>query len=66
MAIENYAANGRPFGPDKQGLNWTYQILPYLEEGAIRGLTTQAQLQAAQVPLYVCPSRRVSGYPHKH
>ena len=56
--IANYVANGRPFGPDKQGLNWTYQILPYLEEDAIRGITTQAQLQAAQVPLYVCPSRR--------
>src|SRR6478672_9876383 len=56
--IANYVANGRPFGPDKQGLNWTYQILPFLEEDAIRGITTQAQLQSAQVPLYVCPSRR--------
>ena len=36
--IEDYVASGRPFGPDKQGLNWTYQILPYLEEGAIAGL----------------------------
>jgi prepilin-type N-terminal cleavage/methylation domain-containing protein/prepilin-type processing-associated H-X9-DG protein len=58
VIIENYASNGRPAGPDKQGLNWTYQILPYLEEGAIRGITTQAQLQTALVPLYVCPSRR--------
>ena len=56
--IEDYVAGGKPFGPDKQGLNWTYQILPYLEEDAIRGITTQAQLQAAQVALYVCPSRR--------
>ena len=56
--IANYVANGRPFGPDKQGLGWAYQILPYLEEGAIQGLTTQVQLQAAAVPLYVCPSRR--------
>jgi prepilin-type N-terminal cleavage/methylation domain-containing protein/prepilin-type processing-associated H-X9-DG protein len=56
--IANYVSGGRPFGPDKQGLNWTYQILPFLEEDAIRGITTQAQLQSAQVPLYVCPSRR--------
>ena len=56
--IANYVSGGRPFGPDKQGLNWTYQILPFLEEDAIRGITTQAQLQTAQVPLYVCPSRR--------
>ncbi|MCH8840638.1 MAG: DUF1559 domain-containing protein [Planctomycetes bacterium] len=56
--IENYVVNDRPFGPDRQGLNWCYQILPYLEQGAIQGLTTQVQLQAASVPLYVCPSRR--------
>src|SRR5688500_14817489 len=34
--IANYVAGGKPFGPDKQGLNWCYQILPYLEEGAIQ------------------------------
>ncbi|MGD9636713.1 MAG: DUF1559 domain-containing protein [Pirellulales bacterium] len=56
--IANYIDNGKPFGPDKQGLNWSYQILPYLEEGAIQGLTTQESLQAASIPLYVCPSRR--------
>jgi prepilin-type N-terminal cleavage/methylation domain-containing protein/prepilin-type processing-associated H-X9-DG protein len=63
MDISNFitgttSSPGRPFGPDKQGLNWTFQILPYLEEGAIHGITTQAQLQSAIVPLYVCPSRR--------
>ena len=56
--IANFVAGGRPFGPDKQGLNWCYQILPYLEQGAIQGLTTQIQLQAQTIPLYVCPSRR--------
>ena len=56
--IEDYVSGGKPFGPDKQGLNWTYQILTYLEEGAIHGIVTQAQLQTAVVPLYVCPSRR--------
>jgi prepilin-type N-terminal cleavage/methylation domain-containing protein/prepilin-type processing-associated H-X9-DG protein len=58
VSIEDYIADGKPFGPDKQGLNWTFQILPYLEEGSIHGVTTQVQLQAAVVPLYVCPSRR--------
>jgi prepilin-type N-terminal cleavage/methylation domain-containing protein len=56
--IANFVAGGRPYGPNKQGLNWCYQILPYLEQGAIRGLTTQVQLQAQTIPLYVCPSRR--------
>lgn len=56
--IENYVSGGRPYGPDKQGLNWCYQILPYLEQGSIRNLVTQVQLQAQSIPLYVCPSRR--------
>jgi prepilin-type N-terminal cleavage/methylation domain-containing protein len=56
--IENYVANGKPWGPDKQGLGWAYQILPYLEEGALRGLVKQDQLQAAVISIYVCPSRR--------
>lgn len=59
--IEDYVVgvvDGKPLGTDKQGLGWAYQILPYLEEGALQGLTTQVQLQAATIPLYVCPSRR--------
>jgi prepilin-type N-terminal cleavage/methylation domain-containing protein len=56
--IEDYVVNGKPLGPDQQGLGWSYQILPYLEEAAIKGLTTSDQLQAAIIPLYVCPSRR--------
>lgn len=56
--IEKYVVGGTPLGPDKQGLGWGFQILPYLEQGALHGITTQVQLQAAAVPLYVCPSRR--------
>ena len=56
--IANFVVSGRPFGSDKQGLGWCYQILPYMEEGALQGLVTQVQLQAAAIPLYVCPSRR--------
>jgi prepilin-type N-terminal cleavage/methylation domain-containing protein len=56
--IEDYVSGGRPFGPDKQGLNWCYQLLPYLEQGSIQGLITQEQLQAQSIALYVCPSRR--------
>jgi prepilin-type N-terminal cleavage/methylation domain-containing protein/prepilin-type processing-associated H-X9-DG protein len=56
--ITNYLTNGQPNGTAKQGLGWAYQILPYLEEGAIRGLTTPEQLQKVNIPLYACPSRR--------
>jgi prepilin-type N-terminal cleavage/methylation domain-containing protein/prepilin-type processing-associated H-X9-DG protein len=51
-------AGGHPFGPLKQGLGWAYQILPYLEQGAIKDLTTQEELDKASVSLYFCPSRR--------
>jgi prepilin-type N-terminal cleavage/methylation domain-containing protein/prepilin-type processing-associated H-X9-DG protein len=57
--IADYVSpGGIPFGPDKQGLSWGYQILPFLEEGAVHDVTTQAALQDTVIPLYNCPSRR--------
>jgi prepilin-type N-terminal cleavage/methylation domain-containing protein len=59
--ITNYLdAGGKPYGPDKQGLGWAYQILPYLEEGAIKRITTNTQLQGTVVSAYICPSRRTA------
>jgi hypothetical protein len=49
---------GTPNGANKQGLGAFYQMLPYLEQNSIKGLTTQAQLQSSIIPLYNCPSRR--------
>src|SRR4029079_13325237 len=57
IRIEMYVENGQPFGPKKQGLGWGYQILPYLEQGAMRGLIKQSQLQDNVVPMYICPTR---------
>ena len=45
-------------GPFQQGLGWMFQILPFLEEGAVQGIAQQAQLQQHPIPLYNCPSRR--------
>jgi len=61
--IANYVSGtlsspGQPNGPNKQGLGWAYQILPFLEQSAILGITTQTHLQATAVPIYNCPSRR--------
>jgi prepilin-type N-terminal cleavage/methylation domain-containing protein len=56
--LECYVDNGQPFGPDKQGMSWAYQILPYLEENAVHGLTTTEAVQNSPIPLYNCPSRR--------
>lgn len=56
--IENYVVGGKPLGPDKQGLGWAYQVLPYIEAANVTGILKQDQLRAAVMPFYVCPSRR--------
>ncbi|TWT37640.1 Type II secretion system protein G precursor [Posidoniimonas corsicana] len=56
--VEEYVDNGTPFGVDKMGLGWGYQILPYLEQDAIHGITRSEQMRDTSVPLYICPSRR--------
>jgi prepilin-type processing-associated H-X9-DG protein len=63
--IANYVSGGTsnpgtPNGPEKQGLGWAYQILPYLEQNAVVGLVTQSQLQTTVIPVYNCPSRRTA------
>src|SRR5262249_52556148 len=46
-------------GPLEQGLGWMYQILGYLEEGAIKNSVIDTiQLKNVAIPLYNCPSRR--------
>ena len=49
---------GPPNGPLKQGISWLYQILPYLEEGAITNVVHPADLAKHPIALYNCPSRR--------
>jgi prepilin-type N-terminal cleavage/methylation domain-containing protein/prepilin-type processing-associated H-X9-DG protein len=57
-SVENNIENGKPLGPDRQGLGWGYQILPFIEEAAAHQLTTTKALGEVVVSLYVCPSRR--------
>lgn len=45
-------------GPLEQGLGWLYQILPYLEQGAVKNLVQQSDLSKNPISLYNCPSRR--------
>ncbi len=64
--IEDYNSGsinspGRPNGANRQGLGAFYQMLPYLEQNSVKGLVTQAQLQASIISLYNCPSRRSPG-----
>jgi prepilin-type N-terminal cleavage/methylation domain-containing protein/prepilin-type processing-associated H-X9-DG protein len=50
---------GPPNGPLEQGLGWMYQILGYLEEGAIKNsVIDTSDLKTKVIPLYSCPSRR--------
>jgi hypothetical protein len=51
-------SKGAPNGPNKQGLGWGYQILPYLEEEDLKGITTMGMLASVKVGLFFCPSRR--------
>lgn len=57
--IEEYTGpNGKAFGPNRQGLSWAFQILPYLEEDAIHNLNSTAAIAGAPVGGYFCPTRR--------
>jgi prepilin-type N-terminal cleavage/methylation domain-containing protein/prepilin-type processing-associated H-X9-DG protein len=59
VIVENYVVNGKPVGPEKMGLGWGYQLLNYLEEGALSNVVTTEQIRDASVPVYICPSRGV-------
>jgi prepilin-type N-terminal cleavage/methylation domain-containing protein len=56
--LADYVKGGTPNGPERQGLGWAYQILPYLEQGSIQRIATQNDLDQVAVPMYFCPSRR--------
>lgn len=56
--LTDYVKSGTPNGPERQGLGWAYQILPYLEQGSIQRIATQDDLDQVMVPMYFCPSRR--------
>lgn len=65
VVVNLYVENGRALGTDKQGLGWSYQILPYLEQGALKALVNQEDLGKHPVAIYSCPSRRTPVTLHK-
>ncbi len=57
-SLEWYSTTSKPFGPEKQGLSWGFQILPYLEEANVGNLTRTSQIAETPIAHYFCPSRR--------
>jgi prepilin-type N-terminal cleavage/methylation domain-containing protein len=58
FGIEQNIEGGKPLGPDRQGLGWGFQILPFMEETAAYHIATTQDLQKVVVGVFVCPSRR--------
>lgn len=68
--IGNYrqGGSGVTYGADRQGLSWSYQILPFLEKQNIYDIdfgpsiaqqnNSRDTIRSAIVPEYKCPSRR--------
>ena len=56
--VTGNGAGGRPYGPEKQGLGWAYQILPYIEGTSLQGITNQTALDETVMDMVNCPSRR--------
>jgi prepilin-type N-terminal cleavage/methylation domain-containing protein/prepilin-type processing-associated H-X9-DG protein len=57
--LEQNVENGKPLGPEKQGLGWSFQLLPYIEQTASYQIMRTVDLQQAVMSLYACPSRRL-------
>jgi prepilin-type N-terminal cleavage/methylation domain-containing protein len=43
---------------DRDGFNWRYNILPYIEQDNLHKMVSRAQLYATPVKIYYCPTRR--------
>ena len=49
---------GGPATAPTQTMGWAYQILPYIEQGALWMNPDDNVVKAATIPIYFCPSRR--------
>jgi prepilin-type N-terminal cleavage/methylation domain-containing protein/prepilin-type processing-associated H-X9-DG protein len=58
--LEQNLDSGKPLPPEKEGLGWGYQLLPYIEETSAYTIQKTADLQNVVVSVYVCPSRRAA------
>ena len=67
--FDAYFTSGRPNGPQKQGLGWAYQILPFVEQSNVADLAASVHngvadrnamrlLADTPIEMFNCPSRR--------
>ena len=56
--IEDYVIGGKPNGAARQGLGWGFQLLPYLEQGAVHDIRDAEGLAQTPLSIFNCPSRR--------
>lgn len=40
------------------GVNWTYAILPHIENGSVTKLATASEVAQVSIPFFFCPTRR--------
>ncbi len=50
--------SGKPLSLEKQSWGWRYQLLQFIEGGALWGVPNDQEVRAATPPLINCPSRR--------
>ena len=58
MDVDSSNFTGIAYGPEKQGLGWMYQILPYLPGNVAPAPVTQKEIDAIDLEVYFCPARR--------
>jgi prepilin-type N-terminal cleavage/methylation domain-containing protein len=51
-------ANGTPASYTSQSWSWGYQILPFVEQGALWGSSSDATVYSTPLSIYYCKSRR--------
>lgn len=56
--VEEYSRFGKPLEPERQGLGWAFQILPFLGYQEIYLLGTTQLVARTSIPTYFCPTRR--------
>ena len=56
--VTAYVSGYTPAITNNQNWNWTYQILPFIDQRALWESTSDTQVKDTALPIFFCPSRR--------